>query len=69
MNALIFTNLSPEHIESHGSFENYLNAKLEIAKALESSPKKPRVIVANVDDKYAEKFLNISVPTKKLFTL
>lgn len=69
MNALIFTNLSPEHIESHGSFENYLNAKIEIAKALESSPKKNRVIVANIDDKYAEKFLNISVPTKKTFSL
>ncbi|MEK7115404.1 MAG: UDP-N-acetylmuramoyl-L-alanyl-D-glutamate--2,6-diaminopimelate ligase, partial [Patescibacteria group bacterium] len=69
MNALIFTNLSPEHIESHGSFENYLNAKLEIAKALESSPKKNRVIVANADDKSAEKFLNISVPTKKTFSL
>ncbi|MEK7593666.1 MAG: Mur ligase family protein, partial [Patescibacteria group bacterium] len=69
MNALIFTNLSPEHIESHGSFENYLNAKLEIAKALESSPKKNRVIVANVDDKFAEKFLNTSVPTKKTFSL
>lgn len=69
MNALIFTNLSPEHIESHGSFENYLNAKLEIAKALESSPKKNRIMVANADDKSAEKFLNISVPTKKTFSL
>ncbi len=69
MNALIFTNLSPEHIESHGSFENYLNAKLEIAKTLESSPKRNRVIVANVDDKHAEKFLNINVPIKKTFSL
>ena len=30
-NALIFTNLSPEHIESHGSFENYIDAKVSIA--------------------------------------
>ena len=29
--ALIFTNLAPEHIESHGSYENYLKAKLAIA--------------------------------------
>ena len=32
LDALIFTNIAPEHIESHGTFQNYLNAKLEIAK-------------------------------------
>src|SRR3989344_1520594 len=26
---LIYTGIHPEHIEAHGSFENYLNAKLE----------------------------------------
>jgi UDP-N-acetylmuramoyl-L-alanyl-D-glutamate--2,6-diaminopimelate ligase len=39
-NALIFTNLSPEHIESHGSYEKYVAAKLSIGKALEQSSKK-----------------------------
>ena len=38
--ALIFTNLAPEHIESHGSYEKYLAAKLAIAKELERSPAK-----------------------------
>ncbi len=38
--ALIFTNLAPEHIESHGSYENYLKAKLSIAKELEDREKK-----------------------------
>lgn len=38
--ALIFTNLSPEHIESHGSYEKYVAAKLSIGKALEKSPEK-----------------------------
>ena len=33
--ALIFTNLAPEHIESHGSYEKYVQAKLSIAKELE----------------------------------
>ncbi len=69
LNALIFTNISPEHIESHGSFENYLNAKLEIAKALGSSPKENRVVVANRDDKYADKFLDIKVEAKKTFSV
>ena len=48
--ALIFTNLSPEHIESHGSFEKYKDAKLSIARALANSPKRPRIIIANADN-------------------
>ena len=31
LDAFIFTNLSPEHIESHGSYENYVQAKVNIA--------------------------------------
>ncbi len=27
LDALIFTNIAPEHIESHGSFENYVKSK------------------------------------------
>ncbi len=59
--ALVFTNLSPEHIESHGSFENYKAAKLSIAEAVATSPKRPRVIVANVDDDHGDDFLNVGV--------
>ncbi len=40
LDALIFTNLAPEHIESHGSYENYLKAKLTIAKELIGQKKK-----------------------------
>lgn len=57
INELIFTNLSPEHIESHGSFENYLNAKLQLAKAVKYSSKKNRAVIANGDDQYSAKFL------------
>src|SRR3989344_3235031 len=49
---LIYTGIHPEHIEAHGSFENYLNAKLELAKT------RPEIIVANLDDKYGQEFLN-----------
>ncbi len=69
LDALIFTNITPEHIESHGSFEKYLNAKLKIAKALEKSPKKKRVIIANKDDKYGDEFLNINVPEKHSYSI
>jgi UDP-N-acetylmuramoyl-L-alanyl-D-glutamate--2,6-diaminopimelate ligase len=57
MDALVFTNLSPEHIESHGSFENYKNAKLKLAKQLAKSQKPLRVAVANVDNKHGHSFL------------
>ncbi len=64
LDALIFTNLAKEHIESHGSFEAYRDAKVSIAKALESSSKKRRIIIANRDDENASRFLNINVPEK-----
>ena len=69
LNALIFTNLSPEHIESHGSYEKYREAKLSIARALEKSPKKNKVIIANSDDKESEKFLKIKVEKKISYSL
>lgn len=64
LDALIFTNLTKEHIESHGSFEAYRDAKVKIAKALESSKKRRRIIIANSDDENASHFLNINVPEK-----
>ncbi len=54
--ALIFLNISPEHIESHGSFEKYLAAKLKLATALEHSSKPQKILVTNADDKESEKF-------------
>lgn len=69
LNGLVFTNLKPEHIESHGSFENYLKAKLKITKALENSNKENRFIVSNVDDEYGEMFLNIDIPSKMPYSL
>ncbi len=69
LDALVFTNLAPEHIESHGSFEKYKEAKLSLAKHLESSSKRPRYIVANIDDKHGKDFLNINVERKLPFSL
>ncbi len=67
--ALVFTNLSPEHIESHGSFEKYKAAKLSLAQAVANSPKRPRVIVANVDDPHGDDFLNMTVEKKLTYSL
>jgi UDP-N-acetylmuramoyl-L-alanyl-D-glutamate--2,6-diaminopimelate ligase len=58
MNALIFTNLTPEHIESHGSFEKYRDAKLRLRDALSFSSKHPKAIISNLDDEYGLLFMN-----------
>lgn len=69
MDALIFTNLAPEHIESHGSFEAYAQAKLSLARHLETSSKRPRYIVANADDQYGKEFLKTNVEVRAPFAL
>ncbi len=67
--AFVFTNLSPEHIEAHGSYENYRDAKLSIAKRLILSHKKNRIMIANADDKEGEKFLACDADEKMPFNI
>ena len=70
LNALIFTNLAPEHIESHGGYENYKQAKLSILRnSLEKSNKRDRHLLVNGDDKEADDFLNFDVEHKHRFEL
>jgi UDP-N-acetylmuramoyl-L-alanyl-D-glutamate--2,6-diaminopimelate ligase len=57
MDAFVFTNLSPEHIEAHGSYEKYIQAKLNIAKRLGRSHKKDRTLIVNVDDVESHRFI------------
>lgn len=64
LDALIFTNLSPEHIESHGSYEKYVDAKVSLARALERGDAHKHTVVANKDDAEAGKFLAVNVGTK-----
>ena len=57
IDALVITNLQPEHLESHGGFENYKQCKLDIVRhSLNASPKKPRVLITNKDDQHHESF-------------
>jgi UDP-N-acetylmuramoyl-L-alanyl-D-glutamate--2,6-diaminopimelate ligase len=69
LNVLVFTNLEKEHLESHGSMENYFQAKYRIGKALESSSKRPRAIIANADSEYGKRFLELDVEQKIPFSL
>jgi len=69
LDCLIFTNLSPEHIESHGSFENYRAAKLSLAESLCNSKKPRSIIVANADDPESHHFLACGAREQLTFSL
>ncbi|PIR71714.1 MAG: hypothetical protein COX89_01605 [Candidatus Nealsonbacteria bacterium CG_4_10_14_0_2_um_filter_37_10] len=56
----VFTNLTPEHIEAHGSFENYRAAKGKLFKATKG------IHIINIDDENAEYFLEF--PAEKKYT-
>ncbi len=66
LDGLIFTGISPEHIEAHGSYENYLNSKLDFARALEKSPKLNKILVVNGEDEKSAEFLKIATSAKQL---
>jgi UDP-N-acetylmuramoyl-L-alanyl-D-glutamate--2,6-diaminopimelate ligase len=66
LNALVFNNLSPEHIESHGSFEKYRDAKRSIGKALSKSHKHNKIIVANLDDHESAFYLSLKKVEHKI---
>lgn len=68
LDALVFTNLSPEHIESHGSYAAYADAKYEIGLVLLRSLKRPRIIVAS-DDPEGARYLALPVEKKCAFSL
>lgn len=62
--ACVFTNLTPEHIEAHGSFEAYKRAKKKLFCHTASLPPKffegeaiPHIEVLNKNDAHAEDFV------------
>ena len=70
---LVFTNLSKEHIEAHGSFENYRNEKLKIFENLSHQKRKQlrwmdeaqeKTVIANIDDENADRFLKYNANKK-----
>jgi len=59
----VFTNLTPEHIEVHGGFENYRAAKGKLFQLTKNTH------VINVDDANAEYFLQFSAKKKYTYGL
>lgn len=66
--AAVFTNLAPEHIESHGSFENYRAAKVSFFKYLARSRKPGKFFFVNGNDSNARYFMEAAaVPGGNLY--
>ena len=73
---MLITGLYPEHIESHGGFEQYKNAKKELFAHLMRCKHKyisgkmiAKTSIVNVDDKYVKEFLPYSVDRKIGFAM
>lgn len=72
----VFTNLTPEHLEAHGSFENYKKAKGKLFKHLTKFKRKKinsqlidKTIIVNIDDQHADYFLNFPADKSLTFSI
>jgi len=72
----VFTNLTPEHIEAHGSFENYKKAKGLLFSNLSKSPRKKiagqeigKASVVNLDDGHWQYYFNFMADKKYVYAI
>src|SRR5438128_280034 len=57
-NVAVFTNLTQDHLDFHGTMENYFDSKTKLFAQLAEQPKKRTpVAVVNIDDRYGEQLL------------
>jgi len=63
----VFTNISPEHIERHGSFSNYRRAKIKLFEKV--AKRKDSIGIYNLDDENVIYFLEPNVQFKYGYTL
>ena len=66
----IFTNLTQDHLDFHGSMENYLKAKCKLFDIVSRSGSKGnKNSIVNVDDEHAEKILSHSLCNKITYSI
>ncbi len=72
----VFTNLTPEHIESHGSLESYKQAKGKMFATLSTYPHKmiggkkiEKLSIVNGDSEHAQYFSSFNADKKYTFSL
>jgi UDP-N-acetylmuramoyl-L-alanyl-D-glutamate--2,6-diaminopimelate ligase len=57
-NVAVFTNLTQDHLDFHGTMENYFEAKAKLFEDLAAQEHKKRATaVINIDDRYGEKLI------------
>jgi UDP-N-acetylmuramoyl-L-alanyl-D-glutamate--2,6-diaminopimelate ligase len=56
----VFTNLTRDHLDYHGTMDDYFRAKRRLFEGLGTAP--PEVAVINVDDAWGAKLLEINYP-------
>lgn len=62
---LIYTNISPDHLDRHGSMEEYIKMKLEASKNI----KDDGCVIYNIDDIQLEKALSLISKAKEPFSI
>src|SRR6266436_5399142 len=57
-NVAIFTNLTQDHLDFHGTMENYFDAKTKLFTGLADQRQKTKpVAIVNIDDRYGQRLL------------
>ncbi|HEX4707899.1 MAG TPA: UDP-N-acetylmuramoyl-L-alanyl-D-glutamate--2,6-diaminopimelate ligase, partial [Candidatus Udaeobacter sp.] len=57
-NVAVFTNLTQDHLDFHGTMENYFHAKMKLFRALvDQQGKRKPVAIVNIDDRYGQQLL------------
>src|SRR6059036_2976377 len=55
----VFTNLTQDHLDFHGTMESYFDSKAKLFAQLGSQREKPKpVAIVNIDDRYSEQLLD-----------
>ncbi len=55
----VFTNLTQDHLDFHGTMENYRKAKTKLFSDLRPRWDTPKTAVINLDDEHAQKFIEV----------
>jgi UDP-N-acetylmuramoyl-L-alanyl-D-glutamate--2,6-diaminopimelate ligase len=63
--AAIFTNLTQDHLDYHGTMEAYFEAKQRLFRHLESQPHKRGTAVVNIDDRHGRRLVDEMGPQVK----
>src|SRR5678816_2750286 len=73
-NVAVFTNLTQDHLDFHGTMENYFEAKAKLFTELAGQKQKTKAVaIVNVDDRYGQQLLDklvksVAVTTCLLYT-